>query len=87
MKVRKPGEPNDDGYYQLQRDAVIKVLDENGVTINKINNNLGLFLLESGDEFICEILPPMIPASMVFSLANCFSIQPDKFYTNNDPSH
>ena len=82
MKVRKPGEPSDDGYYQLQRDVVIMVLDENGVTITKISNELDLFLLELDDEFICELLPSMIPARMIFALANCFSIEPEKFYTS-----
>ena len=48
MKVRQGGEPNDDGYYQLSRDIVLKVLEENGVRVTEIHGRLDSFLLEQG---------------------------------------
>ncbi len=82
MKLKQPGEPDDDGHYQLSRDLVLKVLKDNEVVVTKIHSRLDSFLLEQGDEFICLILPSKIPAQMVFRLANTFSILPDKFYEN-----
>lgn len=80
MKLKQPGEPGDDSNYQLSRDVVLKVLEDSGVMVTRTHESLDSFLLEQGDEFICQILPSMIPAQMVFRLAKTFSILPDEFY-------
>ena len=84
MKIRQPGEPSDDGYYKQDREIVLRVLKDHEVTVTRIHRRLDSYLLEKDDEFICQILPSMVPAKMVFRLARTFSIPPDKFYGNNN---
>lgn len=88
MKLKTPGEPGDDGRYNLPRDVVIRTLESNGVTIRPMDDiDLNLFLLTKGDKFSCEVLPPAIEIRKAIKLAKFFSFLPDEFYRNNNKLH
>ena len=88
MKLKSPGEPGDDGRYNLPRDIVIKTLESNGVDIRPMDDRgLNLFLLTKGDKFSCEVLPPIIAIRKAIKLAKFFSFLPDEFYKNNNSLH
>ena len=88
MKLKSPGEPGDDGRYNLPRDIVIRTLESNGVDIRPMDGRgLNLFLLSKGDKFSCEVLPPIIEIRKAIKLAKFFSFLPDEFYKNNNSLH
>lgn len=85
MKLKSPGQPGDDGRYNLPRDVVIRTLENNSVTVRPMDDiDLNLFLLIKGDKFSCEVLPPIIEIRKAIKLAKFFSFLPDEFYKDKN---
>jgi len=88
VKLTSPGEPGDDGRYNLPRAIVVKTLESNGVDVRPMDDmDLDLFLLVKGDKFSCEVLPPIIETRKAIKLAKFFSFLPDEFYKSKNQLH
>ncbi len=82
------GQPKSDkGLYTLTRGAVLEVLTRNYVVVEKYNDADNYYKLTKDDISISFVLPPIIPAKIVFRLANYFLIQSEEFYTSNPDLH
>lgn len=69
--------------YDLRRSVVLEVLTRHYVTVGRELQGQELYLLERDDDFIYVSLPDIVPAAMVFRLANKYRIPPEEFYTEN----
>ena len=82
MKLRGEGESKDSGWYALIRSHVLEVLYQNQINVNHdlFEKEKCTLFQESEDRLIVLYLPDIVPARIVFNIANYFDIPIEDFY-------